>query len=108
MEWPAGQMVKYNVSGRNSRLKRGNLQHPISFPYRPLQFIDLAEEKHGGQKHRCPDFKGIETNSSTDLSNIFGNTDALISKGLRLSLLIDVMIWYRKHRCPDFKGIETI
>ena|GEM_PF-3265552 len=61
MEWPAGQMVKYNVSGRNSRLKRGNLQHPISFPYRPLQFIDLAEEKHGGQKHRCPDFKGIET-----------------------------------------------
>jgi len=64
---------------------------------------------NGGQKHRCPDFKGIETNKrrrsiqpppETSMPWFQRDWDPICSFYCAKQL--------PKHRCPDFKGIETI
>ncbi|MDL1866456.1 hypothetical protein FBR06_04240 [Betaproteobacteria bacterium PRO4] len=63
----AKRMIRVNISEKMpfspflTDEKGGNLQHPTCFPQHPVQSIDSAEEKQSGQKHPCPDFKGIET-----------------------------------------------
>ncbi len=84
-------MIRVNISEKMpfspflTDEKGGNLQHPTCFPQHPVQSIDSAEEKQSGQKHPCPDFKGIETGEVVvHAQRLPGNTPALISKGLRL------------------------
>ncbi|WP_292981729.1 hypothetical protein, partial [Nitrosomonas sp.] len=80
----AKRMIRVNISRKMpfslflTDEKGGNLQHPTCFPQHLVQSIDFVEEKQSGQKHPCPDFKGIETGEVVvHAQRLPGNTPAL-------------------------------
>ena len=66
-----------------------------------------AFQQKRDRKHRCPDFKGIETHRPPTPSHPPGETSMPWFQRDWDACAETKALHHQKHRCPDFKGIET-